>query len=218
MMMKANIFFYFIVLLFPFCLHAQDATQDSSKSSDPDSAEAWAFGIEADYYLFPTEANILPLILTADKGIVHLEARYNYEDRYSASVLGGLNFSFGKKLNVVLTPVAGIVFGRLSAAIAGLETDLNYKRLNFNSQTEWVIDFAGNEGNYIYTFDQLGMGITDHLVLGLTAQRTRLYETKLDLQRGIFAQYSFGKWNLSFSYFNPFSTSYFFLPIVSFDF
>jgi hypothetical protein len=216
--MKTKILFYFIIMLFPFCIHAQDATQDSSKSSDPDSAAAWEFSAEADYYIFPAETNILTLITTADKGIVHLEARYNYEDRYSASVLGGLNFSFGNKLNVILTPIAGIVFGRLSAGVAGLETDLNYKRLNFNSQSEWVIDFAGNEGNYIYTFNQLGMGVTDHLVLGLTAQRTRLYETDLDLQRGIFAQYSFGKLTVSFSYFNPFSTSYFFLPIVSFDF
>jgi len=216
--MKTNIPLFIFILIFPFCLHAQDATQDSSKSLETDSVERWTFGAEADYYIFPEDANILPLILTADKGIVHLEARYNYEDRYSASVIGGLNFSFGKKLNVVLTPIAGIVFGRLSAALAGLETDLNFKRLNFNSQSEWVIDFAGKEGNYIYTFNQLGIGVTDHLVLGLTAQRTRLYQTHVDLQRGIFAQYSFGNLSISFSYFNPFSTSYFFLPVVSFDF
>jgi hypothetical protein len=215
--MKTNIFIFFIVLFSPLIIHAQNTTPDSLKALETDSAE-WTFSVEADYYIFPTDANILPIIFTADKGILHLEARYNYEDRYSASVLGGLNFSFGKKLNVVLTPVGGIVFGRLNAAIAGLETDLNYKRLNFNSQSEWVIDFSGKEGNYIYTFMQLGMGVTSNLVLGLTAQRTRLYQTNVDLQRGVFAEYSFGKLNLSFSYFNPFSTSYFFLPIVSFEF
>ncbi len=143
MIMKSNILFFFIVLLFPFGIHAQDATPDTVKSLETDSAGGWEFSTEADYYIFPVETNILTLIATACKGIVHLEARYNYEDRYSASGLGGLNFSFGKKLKVILTPIAGIVFGRLSSGLAGLETDLNFKRLNFNSRSEWVIDFAG---------------------------------------------------------------------------
>jgi hypothetical protein len=49
-------------------------------------------------------------------------------------------------------------------------------------------------------------------------QRTRLYETGLDLQRGIFAEYSFWKLTAGFHYYNPFTTDYFFIASLNFEF
>jgi hypothetical protein len=218
MMIKIFFFLLFALGFFPTCSYAQEPGTDSLNKSKGDSNSTWSFYAEADNYIFPTEPDILTLIATADKGIWHLEARYNYEDRNTASVFGGLNFTAGNKLQLVLTPMAGIVFGRLNGLAPGLETDLSYNIFNFNSQSEWVFDFSGKEGNFIYTYLQLGVSVTDHFGLGFTAQRTRLYQTSFDLQRGIFAQYSFWKLNTSLSYFNPFSTSYFFVAILSIDF
>ncbi len=83
------------------------------------------------------------VITTADKNMLHLEARYNYEDRNTASVFAGMNFSFGNQLKLSLTPMAGLVFGRLNGAAPGLETVLSYKIFNFNSQSEYLFDFYG---------------------------------------------------------------------------
>jgi hypothetical protein len=208
----------FLTGLLPFFVYSQNTTPDSLNKSQADTSSGWTFYAEADNYLFPAESDILTIITMADRGMVHLEARYNYEERNSASVFGGVNFTFGNKLQLVLTPMAGIVFGRLNGFAPGLETNLSYKKFNFNSQTEWVFDFSGKEGNFIYTYLQLGATVVDHFDMGFTAQRTRLYQTNFDIQRGVFAQYSFWKMNAGLSYFNPFSTGYFFLAIVSIDF
>jgi hypothetical protein len=213
--------FFFILLgtgILHFYSNAQESGSDILNKIKRDSINSWSFYAEADNYLFPTEPDILNMIAMADKDLLHLEARYNYENRNTASIFGGLNFSWGNKLKLELTPMAGIVFGRLNGFAPGLETFLLYKVFEFNTQTEWVFDFSGKEGNFIYTFLQLGANVSDHFGLGITAQRTRLYQTDFDLQRGIFARYSFWKLNAEFSYFNPFSSSYFFVAMLSTDF
>jgi hypothetical protein len=155
---------------------------------------------------------------TADKNMLHLEARYNYEDRNTASVFAGLNFSFENQLKLSLTPIAGLVFGRLNGAAPGLETVLSYKIFNFNSQSEYLFDFTEKENDFAYTYLQLGATILKNVNIGMAAQRTRAYQTNLDLQRGVFAGYSFGNLNASFTWFNPFTDSYFFVTAVNYNF
>jgi hypothetical protein len=53
---------------------------------------------------------------------------------------------------------------------------------------------------------------------GISAQRTRIYETGLDFQRGIFAEYSLWKLTAGIHYFNPFTTDYFFIGSLNFEF
>jgi hypothetical protein len=204
--------------LIPVNCYSQNPPGDSLDLPKSDSASKWSFYGEADYYAFPAEPDILLGIAMANKDIWHVEARYNYEERNTASLFGGLNFTFGNQLQLVLTPMAGIVFGNLNGAAPGLETDLSYKIFNFNSQSEWVFDFSGKEGNFFYSFNQLGVTVFDRIGLGITAQRTRLFKTSLDLQRGFYVQYAFWKLNAGISYFNPFSTDYFFMAMLSIDF
>ena len=111
-----------------------------------------------------------------------------------------------------------IVFGRLNGIAPGLETDLSYKIFEFNSQSEYLFDFSGKENDFAYTYLQLGATLLKNFSLGLAAQRTRLYKTSLDLQRGIYAGYSFHKLNAVFTYFNPFTDSYFFITTLSVNF
>ena len=60
--------------------------------------------------------------------------------------------------------------------------------------------------------------ILKNVNIGMAAQRTRAYETNFDLQRGVFAGYSFGKLNATFTWFNPFTDSYFFVAALSINF
>ena len=199
-------------------IFAQDSIQAAANAQKTDSLSKWSFSAEGDYYIFPSDQNIFMVITTADRNRLHLEARYNYEDRNTASVFGGLNLTFGNQLQLVLKPMAGIVFGRLNGLAPGLETDLSYKIFNFNSQSEYLFDFSGKENDFAYTYLQLGATLLEKVNIGLAAQRTRAYETNLDLQRGVFAGYSFGESNASFTWFNPFTDSYFFVVTLSVNF
>lgn len=213
---------YFAVILvlayFPITGHAQETKQEIQNKEDKDSVSSWSFSAEGDQYIFPEDADILTLIAAANKDKLHLEARYNYESRNTASLWGGINFSFGKNVRFVLTPMAGIVFGQMNGMSPGLEADISYKSLFFNSQTEWVFDFKNSEENFVYTFLQLGVGVTENLSLGLTAQRSRLILESTDIQRGFFGEYSFWKMTAGLSYFQPFTADYYLMAVLAFDF
>jgi hypothetical protein len=212
----------FIVLLVtvfsPIMIFAQDSIQANVNSQKTDSISKWSFYAEGDYYIFPADQNIFMVTTTADKNMLHLEARYNYEDRNTASVFAGMNFSFGNQLKFLLTPMAGLVFGHLNGAAPGLEADLSYKAFDFSSQSEYVFDFSDKANDFAYTYLQLGATFLKKIKAGIAAQRTQAYRTNLDLQRGVFAGYTIGKLNASFTWFNPFTDSYFFVSALSINF
>ena len=70
-------------------------------------APAWEWGPSVLLYLLPGETDYLQPTLTVDRGALHLEARYNYEDRETGSALVGWNLSFGEELKFGLTPMVG---------------------------------------------------------------------------------------------------------------
>ncbi len=218
MVMRIMFIALFVAGFAPNMTFAQDSNAVSMNAIKADSIPKWSFYAEADYYIFPADQNILMLVATADRDILHLEARYNYEDRNTASLFGGLNFSFGNQLKLSLTPMAGLVFGSLNGAVPGLETDLSYKIFDLSAQSEYVIDFSGKENDFGYTYLQMGATLLKKLKLGMAAQRTHAYKTDLDLQRGVFMGYGFHTINAAFTWFNPFTTSYFFVATLSINF
>jgi hypothetical protein len=59
--------------------------------------------------------------LTADRGWLHLETRYNYENLETGSAWVGYNFSGGEKLKWEFTPMLGGVFGNTTGVAPGYE-------------------------------------------------------------------------------------------------
>lgn len=207
-----NIVFAGLLLLVPASrLLAQESKADSSGSS-------WAFSATGYYYFVPEDRNLLSLIGYADHKALHLESRYNYEDLNTGSAFAGWKFETGKEFIFAATPMLGFVFGNTNGFIPAAELEASYKIFDFYSETEYVFDFAGKENNYLYTWSELALSPIESLRTGITAQRTRLYQTSLDLQRGIFAQYSFWKLTAGAYYFNPFSSDNLVIISLSVDF
>src|SRR5437899_1472187 len=73
--------------------------------------KSWGFGLSVYGYIVPDSHDYAQPTITADHGMLHLEARYNYEDLKTGSVWVGANFSGGEKLSWELTPMLGGVFG-----------------------------------------------------------------------------------------------------------
>ena len=170
------------------------------------------------YYFIPNEENSLTLIGYADHKALHLEARYNYEDQNTASAFAGWRFETGKNFQFGATPMLGFAFGNTNGFVPALELDATYKIFDFYSESEYLIDFSEKENNFFYTWSELAVTPFDFLRTGIAAQRTRLYETELDAQRGIFGEYSFGKLTAGVYYFNPFSSNNFGVVSLSIDF
>jgi len=202
--------YLFIYLLSTLCIApvlAQQTVKDSSQLSTDSIAPAWSFGAEALYYILPDENNTTTFIGYADYKALHLEARYNYEDTKTGAVFGGYRFDGGRKIQWGLTPIVGLVFGNTDGIAPGLETDFSWKKIDFYSETEYVIDFSGEENNFLYTWLELAVTPFNNFRTGISANRTKLYQTSRDIQRAFFIQYSFWKLTAGLHYFNPFTTN-----------
>jgi len=207
--------FTFFLLMLPIFSFSQQVVSENAKDS---SGSAWSFSASGYYYFIPNDKNTFTLIGYADHKALHLETRYNYEDEKTGSVFGGWRFATGIKLQFGATPMLGIVFGNTNGIAPGIELDLTYWLLDFYSESEYVIDFESKENNFFYTWTELAINPLHSLRTGISGQRTRLYETELDVQKGVFAEYSFWKLTTGVHYFNPFSSDDFVILTLSIDF
>ena len=188
------------------------------KTPADSSASPWSVSATGYYYFFQgSENNTLTLIGSLDYKSIHIEPRYNYEGQHTGSVFAGWRFEAEGKFKFAATPMVGLVFGDIKGFAPALEWELSYKAFDFYSETEYVIDQAGSENNFLYTWTEFGFSPMETFRTGISVQRTRLYETSLDLQRGVFAEYSFWKLTAGLHYFNPFSNDYFFIASLNFQ-
>jgi len=179
--------------------------QDQSKDSLPQ----WSYNLSAYFFWFSGGNNFLQFSGTADRNRLHLEPRYNYEDLNTGSLFAGWKFETGKNFQIAATPMIGLVFGRINGVAPGLLLELSYRIFDFYSESEYYIDYSQKSNDFIYTWDELGVTPINHFRFGISAQRTRVYETGLDIQRGLFAEYTFWKLTAGGYYFNPFSPNQF---------
>ena len=215
---KRRIFLGCLSLLFIAPVIAQQTNADSIKVAEDSATSPWAFAADAYYYIFPAEENILTVLAYVDYNAVHFEARYNYEGRNTASIFTGYRFETGNKLKFGVTPMLGYIFGDISGVIPAFKLDLAWKKFDFYSESEYVIDLAGKENNYFYTWSEVAISPFENFRTGISANRTRLYETGKELQRGVFAQYSFWKLTAGVHYFNPFSSDDFVIATLGIEF
>jgi hypothetical protein len=211
--MMDKIIFPFMLIFLPKITTAQNI---GLKPATDSSIHPWTFSVTGYYSILPGSSNTTTLIGYADYKALHLEPRYNYEGQNTGSFFAGWKFEAEGKINFAATPLIGIVFGNLNGMAPGLELEVSYKLLDFYSETEYLFDFSDNQSDYLYTWTELGISPLHSFRTGISAQRTRLYQTGLDFQRGVFAEYSFWKLTLGFHYFNPFTDDHFFIASVKF--
>jgi hypothetical protein len=175
----------------------------------PASPAPMTFSVAGYYYAFPADDDLVMAVARANRGVLHLEARYNYEDRRTASVFAGWNFAAGETFSIELTPMAGIAFGNTVGIIPALEMSLGYGPLDLYAEGEYLFDLHDSEGNFAYTWLELGFSPADPIRAGLVAQRTRIFQSPLEVDRGLFAQVKPGPTTISVYAFNLFTGSWF---------
>ncbi|MBL7940086.1 MAG: hypothetical protein JNL43_12060 [Flavobacteriales bacterium] len=139
--------------------------------------------------------------LTIDRGYLHLEARYQWEDWRTASLWAGYNMSFGGAVQVDVAPMIGGVFGNIHGVAPGCLLEVAWKRLSFYSSSEQFIDVEDSTAGFTYTWNELAVDL-DHLLVGIVAQRTRTFESPLDLQRGLLLMREQGAFTFGMYLFN----------------
>jgi hypothetical protein len=111
----------------------------------PADAPSWSVRASAAAYLLPDDDNFVQPTVAADLDALHLEARYTYEDRRSASAFVGWNLALGTTVTLDLTPMFGIVSGNTEGIVPALEAGLAWRRLELYSEGEYVIVDRGRD-------------------------------------------------------------------------
>lgn len=178
------------IVLFAVPAWAQATSHGKPDTSGASASNPWSFSLTVDGYVVPHAEFYLSPTATADRGWLHLEARYNYEDLETGSIWVGRNFSVGHMLVFEATPMIGGIFGNTTGVAPGYEFSLSYKRLELASSGEYVFDTKNRNGSFFYSWPQLTYSPLDWLQVGAAAQRTKAYHTSLDTQRGLFVGFS----------------------------
>jgi hypothetical protein len=163
----------------------------------------WSFSASAYGYFVPKSRNYLNPNLAADRGGLHLEARYNYEALETGSVWVGWNLAFGGALALEVTPMLGGVVGSTSGIAPGYLFSLAYHQIALSSQGEYLLAFGGRMGDFLYTWSELTWSPAEWFRAGIAIQRTRAWQSSLDVQRGLLAAVSVRKVELAAYLFNP---------------
>ena len=165
--------------------------------------KAWSFSASAYTYVVPDDREYVQPTFTADRGWLHLEARYNYEALDTGSAWVGYNFSGGEKLAWEFTPMIGGVFGDTTGIAPGYKGSLSWWKLELYSEGEYVFDTGNSSDSFFYNWSELTLAPVEWFRFGMVTQRTRLYKTDRDIQRGVLAGFSFKKVSLTGYVLNP---------------
>jgi len=175
-------------------------------------AEQWGFSASVYFYQVVDDRNYAQPTITADRGWLHLEARYNYEDTDTGSLWFGYNMSGGETLSWELTPILGAVFGATDGVAPGYKGSLSWRSLEFYSEGEYVVTSAAAD-RFFYNWSELTVSPLEWWRIGLVTQRTRAYETEREIQRGLLMGFSYKSLTSTIHVFNPDDTH----PVVVFS-
>ncbi len=167
------------------------------------SADEWSFALSGFVFDPPEESAYFSPIFYADRGALHLEARYNYEGQDTGSIFIGRNFEAGENVTLTAVPMFGVVLGSTQGVAPGAEVGLSWRRLELYAESEYVFDLEASDDSFLYTWLEATVAPVEWLRFGLVAQRTRAYETGLDVQRGLLVELSRGSLSFGFHWFNP---------------
>ena len=171
------------------------------RAASPDKP-SWEFALTA----YPTDVrggdNYTSGIGVADRGPLHLEARYNYESIGARSAYIGWTFSGGDTIAWEVTPLLGGAWGTVHAFVPAVEASVSWRQFDFYVEAEAVRDQRVHDDSYFYAWSELGYRPAEWLRFGLVAQRTRAYGGERDVQRGPFAQLTWRRVTLGGFWFN----------------
>ncbi len=158
----------------------------------------WNFAADLNGYAFEGGDKLLLPVFKANRDWLHLEARYNYEDVQTFSGWAGYNWESNlSKMNFAITPMVGGAIGNTKGFLAGFEASFQLGKFELYSETEHLWDASGSENNFFYTWTDLTFSPKDWWWLGISSQRTRLYQTDREIQHGFMLGLATGQWSFT---------------------
>ena len=171
-------------------------------TDEPDD-RAWSFSASVYTYIAPEDGSYVQPTVTADRGWLHLEARYNYEALDTGSAWVGYNFGGGENLAWEFTPMLAGVFGKTTGVAPGYKGSLNWWKLALYSEGEHVFDTGDSSDSFSYNWSELTLAPVEWFRFGLVTQRTYVHQSDDEIQDGGLVGFSYKKVDFTTYAFNP---------------
>ena len=162
------------------------ATPGAPPDLEETDEDGWAFALYTSTYLQDSDRDYFQPTFTADRGWLHLEGRYNYEDFETVSFFVGYNITFGKEISVTLTPMVGGAFGEVEGIAPAYRLSAEWRKLALFSEGEYFFNADNSEDGYFYTWSELNLDVAFGFHVGLVMQK----ETSEDVRRGFSVGYA----------------------------
>ena len=166
------------------------------------ATDEWSLFASAYAYFTPDGLDYVQPTVMADRGRLHLQARYNYEDLDTGSVWAGCNFSGGTTLAWEIAPMAGGVFGNTLGVAVGYLGSLSWRAIEFVSEGEYVANTGDPSDSFTYAWSELTVAPAGWFRAGLAVQNTWAGEGS-DVEPGILLGFSYKNADLAAYVFNP---------------
>ncbi len=183
--------------------NAASATNSSLVTIEDAPGKAWSFSASVSTYIVPEERDYAQPTVIADHDRLHLEARYNYEGLETGSAWLGYNFWGGGKLAWNFTPMLGGVFGNTTGIAPGYRGSLTWRKLEFNTEVEYVFDIGDAAQNYVYAWSELALVPVEWFRFGLVAERTHVDGVTRAVEPGLLAGFTYKHTSLTTYVLNP---------------
>jgi hypothetical protein len=196
---RDRLFFSALLVLGAAPAVAQEPAAGAPAAEQP----GWEYNASIYGYFPPDDSHYAQPTVIANHGALHLEARYNYEGLKAGSAWVGWNVGTGEKLRLDATLMVGGVVGDTRGVAPGYELTLSFGAFELYSEGEYIFDTDNSRNDFFYNWAQLGYSPLDWLSVGIASQRTRVYRTGLDVQRGFFVGFTYKSLSLNVYVFNP---------------
>ena len=175
-------------------------------------------GLQQYYYMGVYRAfTIVPVATYQSSKNWYAEGRYNYEAINTLSLYGGKSFEKKGQLSYNATPILGAVVGQMNGGSAGLNLEIDFRNLSFNTQTQYTFSVEERTNNFIYSWSDLTYKISEKLTAGISVQQTKLYQVNGAFERGILIKTGFKSWSFPLYVFRPESCERYFVLGINYD-
>lgn len=176
----------------------------AAPSAEPDPhGPRWLLEGGVYAYFVPEASDYLQPTLRAERGFLHLETRYSYEDLMTGSAWAGLKVTGGEEVWWELVSMLGVVFGRTNGVAPGYEGAIGWWKLELYSEGEFVLDFDPAAEAFFFDWSELTAAPVDWFRVGLLTQRTRVFSSGRALERGLLAGLTWEPATLTLHVLNP---------------
>jgi hypothetical protein len=136
----------------------------------------------------------------------YVETRYNYEEIGTVSFYLGRAFTKEGDLTYSIIPIAGGLTGKYKGYSAGVNINMEYKKLFFESQSQYTYASASDEdiSNFVFSWSELGYQPLNWFYAGVALQHTYLRPDQQHLvEPGVMIGFSIENWTFPLYSFNP---------------